>query len=66
MRDLAYSSPGIFYSHLPLAGNNVESGLSQVQGVHEMSTRHVQEALWRVLVASDSSLSPITSDHLLT
>jgi hypothetical protein len=44
----------------------VESGLSQVQGVHEMSSRHVQEALWRVLVASDSSLSPITSDRLLT
>jgi acetolactate synthase regulatory subunit len=37
-----------------------------VQGVHEMSSRHVQEALWGVLVASDSSLSPITSDHLLT
>ncbi len=44
----------------------MDSGLSQVQGVHEMSSRHVQEALRRVLVGSDSSLSPITSDHLLT
>jgi hypothetical protein len=36
--------------------NELENGLSQAQGAHEMSSMDVQEALQRFLVVSDGSL----------
>jgi hypothetical protein len=49
--------PSILVSHeLEMRINELENGLSQAQGAHEMSSMDVQEALQRFLVVSDGSL----------